>query len=507
MNTTDYTDKDFASLRERLFALVASVFPEWTDRNVANFGTVLLELYAFVGDVLVFYQDRQAAESRFGTASQRKSLIALSKFLGFAPSGATAATADVTVTLLGGPSPGDVVLPAGTPLATADVTSPAEFQLLDPVTIAAGLTTGQGAAENSTAALDTFASSGLPNQEFTLAQAPYLDASAIVGAADGYYVQVDNFLASTSTSRHYTVTVDQNDRARIRFGNGVAGAIPVYTIRVDYKTGGGALGNVPAGAIRVLEGAFTDVLGNPVQLGVENALKASGGTDRMSNAAIRVRAPASLRAPVNSVTREDFEINALRLSQVARALMVDNDMDPAVPENTGSLYVIPVGGGVPSWELKTTVLSIFMPQGTEPLGSLVYPAPLTFIVNVFDPLYRTVDVEARVYRRAGFSPATVRANVETALRAWFAIENEDGSPNPNVDFGAKYVNADGASDPRLPWSDLFNVVRDAAGVRRVDPSAVGFLLNGERADVALLNAEFPQLGAVTLIDGDTGGAF
>ena len=40
----DYTDKDFASLRTRLFALIASVFPDWTDREVSNFGNILVEL-------------------------------------------------------------------------------------------------------------------------------------------------------------------------------------------------------------------------------------------------------------------------------------------------------------------------------------------------------------------------------------------------------------------------------------------------------------------------------
>ena len=43
---TDYTDKDFDSLRLRLQALVRSVFPTWTDFNVGNFGNLLIELYA-----------------------------------------------------------------------------------------------------------------------------------------------------------------------------------------------------------------------------------------------------------------------------------------------------------------------------------------------------------------------------------------------------------------------------------------------------------------------------
>ena len=72
--SVDYTDKDFDALRERLIALLQSVFPEWSDFSVASFGNILLEMYAFVGDVLTFYQDNLARESRLVTATQRKNV-------------------------------------------------------------------------------------------------------------------------------------------------------------------------------------------------------------------------------------------------------------------------------------------------------------------------------------------------------------------------------------------------------------------------------------------------
>lgn len=84
----DYTDKDFDALRARLVALVRSVFPDWSDFDTASFGTVLLELYAFVGDVLTFYQDNLARESRLVTATQRKNVIALARMFGYRLHGA-----------------------------------------------------------------------------------------------------------------------------------------------------------------------------------------------------------------------------------------------------------------------------------------------------------------------------------------------------------------------------------------------------------------------------------
>ena len=78
----DYSDKDFDSIRTRLIALVKSVFPDWSDFSVASFGNILLEMYAFVGDVVTFYLDNQARESRLVTAVQRKNVIALARMLG-----------------------------------------------------------------------------------------------------------------------------------------------------------------------------------------------------------------------------------------------------------------------------------------------------------------------------------------------------------------------------------------------------------------------------------------
>lgn len=494
---TDYTDKDLASLRARLYRLVVTVFPEWTDQNVATFGNTLLESFAYVGDVLAYYQDNQAAESRFLSATQRRSLLSHAKLIAFKVPGATAATVDVRLAI-DAVTAGDVTFPAGTFVATADAVDPVRFQLLDNTTIPAGATQVVATVENSESAEDAFTSSGLPNQEFVLTSTPYLDDSAVVVAADGAYAQVDNFLQSTGLDRHFVVLVDQRDRARLRFGNGISGSVPVGSVSVVYKTGGGAAGEVPLGAVQVLEGAFFDAFGAPVQASVVSLAKAVGGTDRMSNEAIKVRGPASVTAPVNTVTRADFETNALRLSSVARALMLTSDEDPAIPENSGNLYVIGRDGAPPSTLLRAQV---------KTQVTLTYPSPLTFTVNVLDPLFKTVNVEARVFLRPGFTPAVARAAITAALTAWFAVLNPDGSPNTRVDFGAKYVSDDGTLDPRLPWSDLFNAVRDVPAVAKMDPGAVGFLLNGGRADVLLAFHEFPVLGTVTLVDARTGQAF
>jgi hypothetical protein len=493
---TDYTDKDFDSLRLRLQNLVRSVFPEWTDFNVASFGNLLVQLYAFVGDVLTFYQDNQARESRIATATQRKNLIALTKLLGFRPAGARAATADVLFRLAAPPA-APVTIREGTRVRTASVTEPLVFQLLADVLIPAGADPPEvtGTVEHSEAQEELFAATGLPNQEVVLPATPFLDGSAEVTAGNGAYTEVQNFLGSTATDRHVAVIVDQNDRATLRFGNGVSGAIPSGTITVRYKTGGGAKGNVEAGALSKIDGSFTDDGGAPVTVSVTNPEPASGGTDRQTIAQIKALAPESIRVLNRTVSREDFEINARRLPEVARALMLTSNEDGGIAENTGILYVVPRGGGIPSQALKDAVEA----QVTE-----VFPSTLTFQVSVQDPVYLAVDVAATVFLRQGANSAVVRSAILRALQDFFAVSLPDGTPNPAIDFGFNFKDAEGNPVGEIALSDVFNAVRDVAGVRKIGDGPDDFLLSGAREDLPIGVREFPILGEVTLLNGDTG---
>lgn len=490
----DMTDKDFDALRLRLIALARSVFPDWSDFAVASFGNVLLELYAFVGDVVGYYLDNQARESRLVTATQRKNVIALARMLGYKLQSARAATAEVAFTLARAAAA--VRIPAGTVVRTREVTEPVRFQLLADVEIPAGSLQGLGTVEHSTTYTQLFDSRGLADLDVILDHTPYLDGSAVVAAANGAYSQVESLLGSGPNDRHFVVLVDQNDRATVRFGNGTSGAPPSGTITISYRTGGGGAGNVDAGRVVVIEGTFTDAHGRAVQVAVTNPEPASGGADRQSVASARVLAPESLRTLTRTVTREDFEVNARRVPGVARALMLTSNEDPTIAENSGILYVIPTGGGVPTPALKNLVLA----EVTE-----VYPCTLTFQVAVQSPVYRKVDVEARVYLRQGHAAVTVRERIKANLAAMFRVSEPDGTPNPLVNFGFNVKDADGYPAGEVSWSDVFNVIRDTEGVRKMGDLHGDLKLAGFPADVRLAIKEFPVLGTVTLMNGDTGG--
>lgn len=497
----DYTDLDFDALRARCRQLITAAFPEWTDDNVANFGNLLVELFCFVGDVFGFYQNKQARETRWTQAKQRKNLLALIKMIGFVPAGAAAATAQETFALAA-PMAGAVTLPRGTKVSTLEVTAPIKYQLVEDLIVLAGQTSVVATVEQSEFQSDLFASSGLANQSFTLTRTPYLPGSLAITASDGAYVQVDNLLQSTPTDRHFVVVTDQNDRARVDFGNGINGAIPNGTIAAPYKTGGGVAGRVEAGTLTKLEGAFVDAFGSQASITVTNLLKSTGGFDRQTNGSIKALAPLSVRVADRTVAREDYEIVALTAAPnlVSRALMLTKNQEPAIAENAGILFLVPPGGGA-------------VPESTLDIvraGFVERPYAPTFNLSIQTADYLTVNVIARIYLANGAVAATVKAAVVAGLGEFFAdtITDEDdedfGGPNPLIDFGWHIKDADGAPDGELALTDVSNVVRDTPGVRKLDNTSNGFLLNGAHVDVPIISRQFPKLGTVTLINADTG---
>lgn len=499
--TLDYTDKDFDAWLVRVQSMIPQVFPGWTDFNTANFGNTLLEEFSFALDVLSKYMDVQALEAFMVKASQRKNLIALAKQILYVPKNASPATVDVTFTLTAVPA-NDVVIPEGTIVATANLVDPVQFRLLADLTIAAGTNPpiGVGTVEHSELVQDIYSSNALPNQSFDLSATPVIEIEALQ-ATNGIYSKVDNFLRSRSNDRHFVLVVDQNDRGRIRFGNGVNGEIPTGTITNDFKTGGGPSGNVEPGAIRRVIGQLFDVMSVPVTASVTNTLKASGGFARQSNESIRVQAPESLRATTRSIAREDFEIHARTLvTGVARALLLTSDQDPSVDENTGLLFLVPEGGGVPSTSLKNQVAAIFTTRYED--GGR--PKSPTFRLIVSDPNYRTIDVFAVVFTKTGFKKSAVKADIIANLTSFFAITNPDGTPNELIDFGFNMTDSAGNPIGELAHSVVFDVVNDTAGVRKLGDSLTEQTLNGAHQDIVLLLREFPQLGTITLIDGETG---
>ena len=115
-----------------------------------------------------------------------------------------------------------------------------------------------------------------------------------------------------------------------------------------------------------------------------------------------------------------------------------------------------------------------------------------------------MNVLARIFLRQGHEPAVVRERVKASLAELFRLTLDDGTPNPAIDFGFNVKDSGGNPAGEVAWSDVFNAIRDTAGVRKMGDLHGDLKLNGLPSDVALKLAELPTLGNIALVDGDTG---
>ena len=85
-SVTNYTSRDFTSIKQSLISHIEAYFPQsYRDFNETSPGMMLLELSAYVGDVLNYYIDDSFKELLLPLSEDRRNLINLSKLTGYKP--------------------------------------------------------------------------------------------------------------------------------------------------------------------------------------------------------------------------------------------------------------------------------------------------------------------------------------------------------------------------------------------------------------------------------------
>jgi hypothetical protein len=117
----NYLAKDYGSFRQLMLDRMAVTVPGWQERNPADLGVALVELLAYAGDQLSYYQDAVATEAYLGTARRRKSVRRHARLLDYPMHDGCNARCFVFLDLAGGTS---ILAPKGTQLLTGVVVTP-----------------------------------------------------------------------------------------------------------------------------------------------------------------------------------------------------------------------------------------------------------------------------------------------------------------------------------------------------------------------------------------------
>lgn len=522
----DLARLDSKSLLTRSQTLAYQAIPSWTDFSPNYPENVILEWQALLGGMIGGVINERARQATQALVTDRLAMIRMARPYGYTLSGATAAQVSGTFSLPNGAlATKAITLLAGTRVQTGNNI----FQLTsDNVLLLGSNATGLVTLEHAESDSESFTSSDEANQRIQLTPTDIIvDSDDYPGhfrvtAGDGIYRDhlgdtddasaplLTSFLEAGPDDKVFIAMITNNGRAYIMFGDSIHGKVPQGTITVDYKIGGGLDGRVGANATwQVLDQVYYED-GTPVSsLNFNNAAASVGGFDRTSVDEARVRAPLARRTIERCVIEEDFEYAATRVSGVARAAFITSNQDGTVAEDEGHLYVVAYGSPYgahgyypPAYPTSDQLASVrtLIAQATG-----VYKQLMGVDVTVLSAVLTSVEVSARVYKASGYTTTQVRSNVSTALQKFFAVADDNRAPNPDVDFGYKLLGADGSADYELSWSDVFNAINDAEGVRKVSYATDNLLLNGLHQSVVLSAAAFPLLSTITLYDMDNSG--
>ena len=122
----DYLAKDYASFRRAMLDRLSIIVPDWRERHPADMQVMLVELLAYVGDHLSYFQDAVATEAYLGTARRRISVRRHARLLDYPMHEGCNARAWICITLpdAGGTAEGKQ-LAKGTPILTRQQQAPA----------------------------------------------------------------------------------------------------------------------------------------------------------------------------------------------------------------------------------------------------------------------------------------------------------------------------------------------------------------------------------------------
>jgi hypothetical protein len=426
--TIDYTSKDYSGFLSSMLQYAGQVAPQWNTASEGDMGVALLELYAYVADILSFYGDRITQEAYLPTATQRLSLINIAALLGYPVSNGSAATGTVTFATAT-TATSSVEVPPGTQVASNYMTttdSPIIYEVnygqanyMVPANGVLTLNVTQGVTYTQ---IPIGVSTGLPGQVFQIPQTGVIDGTVSVyvqtATSPQQWTFIQYLVDAAASDIVFTTYTDSNGVTWVQFGDGVNGLIPAQGMQVyaTYRIGVGSQGNVAEGVVGELVTPLTNVAVAYQADGVSfESSQMSGGADPETNDQIRANAPAIFATQQRAVSLADFQAMAVNVPGVSVA--------SAVAQHSTSVSIYALG---PDYQpaqagLQADIIDYF--DGKTMAG---------VTVNVAQPTLVAIDVGSSsspvtVQVQPNYIMSTVLQNIETALTALFQP--------PNVSFG------------------------------------------------------------------------
>lgn len=515
----DYTSRDYASILSDMTALIPNFSPNWTNRDPSDPGMTLVELFAYMGDILNYYIDVAANEAFITTATQRQSVLNIASLLGYVPTESTASTVKLTFQNSTG-SP--ITVPALTQVATALVANSTSTQVIfetnSAVTVPAqsGSTPGSATVQ-ATQGVTVYneiigTSDGSPYQTYQLANGSVISGSIQITVSSVQYQEVPYLIDSSGYAPVYTATTNASNVTYIQFGDGISGRIPPNGIQIyaTYRIGGGVVGNVATGTIKYITHwpsgstpAGLSVLNQDISIAGDGA--ATGGADPESTDSIRINAPLSIRAINRAVSLSDYAYLAVQVTGVSKA------QANASVYSSVTLYIAPAGdpGVASDNSTPTTVFNNLVPVVQSYLTD---KAPASATITFQPPKYVGAYIIVSLTVLPQYSQSSVIANVTSAINNLFNIDNVVfGDTIYPADVHSTISTVDGIASQqiikmvRADQDQTFSITNKAltSNVATLTTSITHNLTVGETISVSNVDSTFNGTFVITAVTSNT----
>lgn len=404
----DYTSRDFAALKNDLVNLInARTNINWDAEDPSDLGAVLVEAFAYMGDIMSYYLDRVANETAVDTAIRRETLLNFAKLYGYNPSGPTPASINI---LFENVSNQAIDIPVGTQVMAPLLFGPftevyfettqAAIQLQPSQTIT--LTAREGKTVNTDrpdlinpsnnkplpSSLGT--STGEANQEFLIPDVGVVDDSLIVyvgqGEAFSPWTFVEALTSVGPTDLVFTTEQNEDGTLTVIFGDGVNGSIPPtgQFISSLYKTSVGSSGNVISNAISEVTFIPGNIDPEAVSyLSASNPSAALGGADADDISQLRAKIKAAIISRKRAVTLDDYKYLALQVPRIGKINAVGSIYSSitlyAQTQNDGSITPgISSGNPTSVWNELASDIELYLADKI-PVGATVSVQPPAYV--------------------------------------------------------------------------------------------------------------------------------
>lgn len=420
--------------------------PNWTASDPSDFGIALIEAFAYMGDVMSYYIDRNINEAFIATATQRDSVLNLAQTYGYIPAGYR--PSDVSVTFFNSTA-NSITIPQGTVISgdvvIGDTVETVYFTtstdaICDPL-VDAGEATIQATSGRSVTLISANSnaygeligtSTGKSGQIWSLLEHPVVDNTVEIYVGDGSsyskWVRVEHLIDYGPYDQVFTTTADEHDVVYVSFGDGISGQIPIngYEIRATYTIGGGSVSNVPVHTLTTIDyvpglthTAFVALQSN---ITVDNLVAAIGGSDPETLDQIRYLAPIALRANNRAVTLEDFISLALQVGGVGKA------MPSSTIWTSVTLYIAPTRTAIdsdiaPGLNSDNTPSEEYLSLATKVADTLSSKMLIGTTLTVQPPTYVDVLTNIVYTKFPQYTDAEIQSAIKTKMVTEFGYVN------------------------------------------------------------------------------------